>query len=388
MGIKLFIGEFILNSIIAGIFFTIPTYIVSKTKDPVKVYKRSIFIMFSLIFTSFTATLFKFWSGNSILIPSALNSIDPKYNNLIFYFWIVGTSISIIKNGVGYIFLRFSIMRNLFNVTDRVYKNFSKLKIKANIKKDIKIFLSDRVVSPLTIGFLKPIILIPISLVTKIDSDQIEGLIAHELAHIKRNDYLINIFQILAESILFYHPLVYILNTLVRESREMICDDIAVNMVEDKKNYMKAIGNLALERDYILAISANGGSIISRLERLKSCNNLIIKVRGFKTASLIMILGLFLSFNFLDLTKLEKDRSDNISRNHLDSRSFIIPVDSRKAKSTESTENKNFIFVMGKKSFEKRIKIDESEYGKYSKVKISYTYSIIKKDIPEIIIEI
>jgi bla regulator protein BlaR1 len=94
-----------------------------------------------------------------------------------------------------------------------------------NIKKKIQVFLSDTVTTPLTIGFLKPVILIPVASINHLTTDQLEAVLLHELAHIKRYDYLVNIILSVVEISLFFNPFTQLLSKNIRKERENSCDD-------------------------------------------------------------------------------------------------------------------------------------------------------------------
>jgi len=99
------------------------------------------------------------------------------------------------------------------------------LKQLIGIQRPIKVRLSHLVASPITYQFFRPIILLPISLFTHLSDEQIEVLVLHELAHIKRNDYLVNLLQSGIEVLFFYHPLIWWISKQVRLEREHCCDD-------------------------------------------------------------------------------------------------------------------------------------------------------------------
>ena len=96
----------------------------------------------------------------------------------------------------------------------------------------------------MAIGWLRPVILLPISVMTGLDEDQLRAILAHELAHIRRYDYLVNILQSAIEVILFYHPAIWWLSHRIRAERENCCDDLAVACCGDTLLYART---LALE---------------------------------------------------------------------------------------------------------------------------------------------
>ncbi len=88
--------------------------------------------------------------------------------------------------------------------------------------------------------YLRPAILVPVTFLTGLPAEQIEALLAHELAHIRRNDYLVSVLQSVAEVVLFYHPAVWWISRQIREEREFCCDDLAVTAGIDVLTYLRA----------------------------------------------------------------------------------------------------------------------------------------------------
>lgn len=126
---------------------------------------------------------------------------------------------------------------------------------------------------PLTIGHFKPLIIFPVGILSQIPPDQVEALIAHELAHILRRDYLINIFQNVMDIIYFFHPGIRWVSHQVRNERENCCDDIAVDSIGDSLNYARAltrVGERSLhgEGGLAMAASRNSTNLFKRIRRL------------------------------------------------------------------------------------------------------------------------
>src|SRR5262245_27474614 len=123
---------------------------------------------------------------------------------------------------------------------------------------------------PMVIGWLRPVILLPAGVLTGLTPQQLEAIIAHELAHIRRHDYLINLLQAVVETLLFYHPAVWWVSRRIRQEREHCCDDLAVAVCGDALTYARAL----LEMEKLraagpqLAMAANGGLLMNRIRRL------------------------------------------------------------------------------------------------------------------------
>jgi len=127
---------------------------------------------------------------------------------------------------------------------------------------------SPTVAVPIVIGWLKPVVLVPSAAVAGLPPAHLEALLAHELAHVRRHDYLINLLQSAIETLLFYHPAVWWVSGRVRQEREHCCDDAAV-AVCDRFVYVNALTNLATMTAHTpLALAATDGSLLRRVRRL------------------------------------------------------------------------------------------------------------------------
>jgi beta-lactamase regulating signal transducer with metallopeptidase domain len=132
---------------------------------------------------------------------------------------------------------------------------------------------------PTVVGWMKPVVLLPTSALAGLSPEQIEAILAHEYAHIRRHDYLVNLLQTLVETLLFYHPAVWWLSRRIRIERENCCDDLAVALCGDPVAYAAALADLeALIRSPFgakhafarrsAAVAATGGSLLHRVRRL------------------------------------------------------------------------------------------------------------------------
>lgn len=140
------------------------------------------------------------------------------------------------------------------------------------LRRRVGLQLSARISGPCTLGWLRPVILLPLSAVTALPVEQLRALMAHELAHIRRHDYLINLVQRGAEVLFFFHPAVWWLSHQVSEEREQCCDDMAVAVCGDRALYARALVELAAQqtarRVPAAAMAASGGSLTRRITRL------------------------------------------------------------------------------------------------------------------------
>jgi beta-lactamase regulating signal transducer with metallopeptidase domain len=138
------------------------------------------------------------------------------------------------------------------------------------VSRPVRLCQSALVEVPTVIGWLRPVILVPASVLTGLSAPQLEALLAHELAHIRRYDYLVNLIQTAVETLLFYHPAVWWVSSHARQEREHCCDDLAVAVCNDVLVYARALAALEQIRVHTPrpAVAANGGSLLKRIQRL------------------------------------------------------------------------------------------------------------------------
>jgi beta-lactamase regulating signal transducer with metallopeptidase domain len=165
-----------------------------------------------------------------------------------------------------------------------------------HIARRIRLLESTLVDVPTVIGWIKPVILLPASALSGLNPHQLEAILAHELAHIRRHDYLVNLLQTLVETLLFYHPAVWWLSRRIRAERENCCDDLAVSLCGDPYTYAKALADLEELRggSRLLVMAANGGSLVQRIRRLLGAPTHAGRAPGWLagTASVLVMLGI------------------------------------------------------------------------------------------------
>jgi beta-lactamase regulating signal transducer with metallopeptidase domain len=161
----------------------------------------------------------------------------------------------------------------------------------------VKILESAVVEVPSVLGSLRPVILLPASTLTGLTPAQIEMVLAHELAHIRRHDFLVNLLQAFVETLMFYHPAVWWMSRRVRIERENCCDDLAVAVCGDRVQYAKALTRLEELRATALpvVVAANGGSLLDRIRRIASSRPEATGVSARWTAAAMMLALLVLA---------------------------------------------------------------------------------------------
>ncbi|MEK6481248.1 M56 family metallopeptidase [Catalinimonas sp. 4WD22] len=168
------------------------------------------------------------------------------------------------------------------------------------LQQNVKVMVSHMAKVPMMLGHLKPIILIPASMLSRLPEDQLEAIIAHEIAHVYRKDYWINLLQSLFEIIFFFHPAIWWINNVIRYEREKCCDDLAIGICGSSLTYAKALASVeeAKLQHSSMALAINGGksSLLHRIERiLEPGKNDGNPMARFVSVSLIVAILLLLS---------------------------------------------------------------------------------------------
>jgi|SRR5688572_866027 len=138
------------------------------------------------------------------------------------------------------------------------------------VARHVHIVDSPDVGTPTVIGWLKPVVLLPVAALAGLSPSQVEAILAHELAHIRRHDFLVNLLQTFAETVLFYHPAVWWLSARIRSEREHCCDVVALSVCGDAVGYAEALVELESWRTVHsrLAVAATGGRLMARVRRV------------------------------------------------------------------------------------------------------------------------
>src|SRR5881628_3787911 len=158
------------------------------------------------------------------------------------------------------------------SVPDACVEAVARLAARLRISRPVRVLGSAVVQVPAVIGWLRPMILLPASALTGLTPLQLDALLAHELAHVRRYDYVVNLLQSVVETLLFYHPAAWWVSQQVREEREHCCDDLAVAVCGDAHFYATAL--LSMERlrvtppAFALAAAGRGGTLMGRIRRL------------------------------------------------------------------------------------------------------------------------
>jgi bla regulator protein blaR1 len=178
----------------------------------------------------------------------------------------------------------------------------------AGIKKPVKVFISSLINSPLTIGFLKPVILLPAALVCNLSIEQTEAILLHELAHIKRNDYFINLIIQFIKVVLFYNPFVKLFIKTIEREREKSCDELVLQFRYEPLSYATALLRLEQLRisgpAFAIPFSGNSADLLHRIEKITGAKN----KQAFPGKKLAGIVAALLVLVFMQTFSLKKEK--------------------------------------------------------------------------------
>ncbi len=209
------------------------------------------------------------------LVKSLLNQMMERlqpYMPSLVVAWFLGVIFFLIRLQGSMIYLR--RLKNLGTHPAPLFwqRKVEELTLKLGISTTVKIVESKLAEIPMVIGHLKPVVLLPIGMISGLPTSEIEAILAHELAHIKRIDYLINIAQTVVESLLFFNPAVWWISQIIRKQREHCCDDMAVKCCENQLVYANALGNLgawSLKTPAMgMGLFKNKNELLMRIKRL------------------------------------------------------------------------------------------------------------------------
>lgn len=220
-------------------------------------------------------------------ISRAIEARAYALRHWIFVGWLIGLVFFSIRMAGGLYTLRRLRKKALLISDDLLHTLFVSLTAKMGVRSHVQLCQSASIQQPLLIGWLKPVVLLPASLVAGMPPAQLEAILAHELAHIRRHDYLVLITQSVMETLLFYHPAVWWASHRMRVEREYCCDEIA-SEVTGKVVYAKALASIEARR-MNLALGAGDGRLVDRIRHVVRPQRASPKLRTSWTTLLILM---------------------------------------------------------------------------------------------------
>jgi beta-lactamase regulating signal transducer with metallopeptidase domain len=186
------------------------------------------------------------------------------------WLWLCGVSVLVLRTCAQLSSVRRLVAASTFPPEGPWEGVFDSVRRSLGVGRAVRLLQSAAVETPMVVGWLKPVVLAPAWAFTGLTPEQFRAVVAHELAHVRRYDHLVNAVQALVETLLFFHPLVWWISRQVRVERENCCDDVAVGAAASPLVFAEALARLeALRLVYPqAALAANGGSLMERIERI------------------------------------------------------------------------------------------------------------------------
>ncbi len=210
------------------------------------------------------------------LAPSETSDGAPlqTYFPWIVSVWCVGVLACSLRPLLGWRMLRRLRRVGISTPSDELLTALDRVSHRMKIDRAVKLCCSTLATGPLLLGYFRPMILLPMSLVTRIPATQLEAILAHELAHVRRHDFMINLLQTLAETLFFYHPAIWWMSHRIRVEREYCCDDLVVKLFDNAAEYGRALISVEQSpgRSTSLALGAKDGSLLDRVQRIVGVN--------------------------------------------------------------------------------------------------------------------
>jgi len=184
--------------------------------------------------------------------------------------WCFGFAFMALRYFAAYIVTRKMRYQGLTQVPVKWQNRFRTLVLNNGVSEHVRLYISAHVSGPLTIGFIKPVVLVPAGFLMGLPRDQVEAILLHELAHIRRYDYLVNLMQTAVKTVLFFHPAIHFISGKIDIDREQACDDMAVAQSQNPSALIQGLAALRLSSQQGLAMAADGGDtpLMVRLKRL------------------------------------------------------------------------------------------------------------------------
>lgn len=267
---------------------------------------------------SYTDSLW-YLDAESLTLHPSLSWLDQakqwvgQYSTIISSIWVIG----IVIGTTRYFYNRRALVRcetTAIHCSDsKVRQQMNRIRAALNISRKVSIKVSALVNSPMTTGFIKPVIYFPIGLISGFSSNELETILRHELAHIKRHDYLVNLFLVLLETLFFFNPIVLLLVRDLRREMEYACDDEVLKEY-DELAYARALLKLqenSISYQVALAAQNNNSEFKTRVERMINPN----KPKAGSRMGLIVTLfaTLLVSSAFVGNTPAEPVQPDSLA---------------------------------------------------------------------------
>jgi beta-lactamase regulating signal transducer with metallopeptidase domain len=247
-------------------FFGTFAYLFNAAKSQQQAFNDTLYIVTQENYTEFANQI-----GNQSLFSIFLEYFN-QHLPIIVVFWLLGVLVLSLRFLGGLSYLKRLRYTQNQEIGEHWQERLNSIKSQIGLNKSVQLLESALIKVPMVIGYMKPLVLLPIGTINALSAAEVEAILAHELAHIKRNDYLINLIQSIIDVLFFYHPAVWWMSNTVRTERENCCDDLALAVTGNSLIIAKALASLESirQRSYhlSLAFTGNKNQLFNRISRL------------------------------------------------------------------------------------------------------------------------
>ena len=233
-------------------------------------------------------------SADASLIQTVTRMAHPVMPYIVFV-WILGAGCRAVGFAGGFWILRTVVRNGAMPAVAGGQQILNRLKRRIGVAQPVQLLASPRVTGPMVMGIFKPVIIVPAAFMSQLPPDQVEAVLLHELAHILRKDYLLNIIQSIMDILFFYHPAVWWVSSAIRRERELCCDDLVINVSGDSVNYAKALLALGTRESFTPApaMPATGRNhqLLTRVQRILEDSTMKTTMTGNWTAVCLLLIG-------------------------------------------------------------------------------------------------
>lgn len=230
-------------------------------------------------------------------MPLTFSEQAELYFPFILSLYGIGILIQIFILSKGYIVLKRLKTSKLTEVSPQWLDTFNTVYQSLGLKKTVLFRMSGIVKVPVVVGYLKPVVLFPVCLCNQLDMEQVEAILIHELSHIRRNDYLLNLIKTSIETFMFFNPFIWLTGRFIQIEREHACDDLVVQLSNKPLTYAHALLKLEMLHDqavpaYAMAATGSKQYLYQRIKRITNMKTNYLNVKQQLAALTLAFAGL------------------------------------------------------------------------------------------------
>lgn len=267
-------------------------------------------------------------SGTNLSFIKAIEYYFSQNVSVIVTLWLLGFLLFSMRFIGGLLYVQRLRTVGIKPLDDFWFYRLKELSNNIGIKQLVEIYESSKVKAPIAMGYLKPVILLPLGMLTGLPQEQVEAIIIHELAHIKRYDFILNLIQTLIETIFFYHPVVWWVTSTINSERENCCDDLTLKLCGGSLVYFKALYNLqqicSEENELALAAIGKKNQLFRRINRMTTKNK--NTSYGVKFAAFAVLLLVMTAVSIYSSASAKNNPSGIITASFINPAGNINPV--------------------------------------------------------------